>query len=111
MEGETHAAFADSAYMSRKRKQALRGKGIFVGIIERRIRGQKQLRPKQQRNNQRFAPIRSFVEHAFATLKRWIGYTQTRYRGLHKIFQHHFLLAASCNLRRVPGVKGKLGLT
>ena len=106
--GERHAAFADSAYMSRERKRTLRKNNIFVGIIERRVRGQKELRPKQKRNNRRFAPIRSFVEHSFATLKRWMGYTQTRYRGLHKVSQHHFLLAASCNLRRAPGVKARL---
>ena len=40
---ETKAIFADSGYMSKERKRLLRSKGIFNGVIERRVRGQKEL--------------------------------------------------------------------
>ena len=55
--GEKKAVFADSGYMSQKRKRDLRDKGIFGGMIERRVRGQSQLRAKQSKNNKRFAKI------------------------------------------------------
>lgn len=51
---ETKAIFADSGYMSKKRKRILRSKGVFGCIIERRVRGQSKLRTKQSRNNQCF---------------------------------------------------------
>lgn len=68
IEDETKAVFADSGYMSKERKRMLRVKGVFAGIIERRVRGQKELRTKQSRNNQRFSKIRSIVEMSFAFL-------------------------------------------
>ena len=42
---------ADSAYMSKAIKRKLRKKGIVYGIIERRVKGQSRLRPKQQKHN------------------------------------------------------------
>lgn len=104
IEDETKAVFADSGYMSKERKRMLRAKGVFAGIIERRVRGQSELRAKQSRNNQRFSKIRSIVEMPFAFIKRLMHYTQTRYIGLHKNTQHHYLLAAAYNLRRVPNL-------
>ena len=104
IEDETKAVFADSGYMSKERKRMLRAKGVFAGIIERRVRGQSELRAKQSRNNQRFSKIRSIVEMPFAFIKRLMRYTETRYIGLHKNTQHHYLLAAAYNLRRVPNL-------
>lgn len=104
IEDETKGVFADSGYMSKERKHILRAKGVFTGIIERRVRGQSQLRAKQSRNNQRFSKIRAIVEMPFAFIKRLMHYTQTKYIGLHKNTQHHYLLAAAYNLRRVPNL-------
>lgn len=104
IEDETKAVFADSGYMSKERKRILRARGVFAGIIERRVRGQSELRAKQSRNNQRFSKIRSIVEMPFAFIKRLMRYTETRYIGLHKNTQHHYLLAAAYNLRRVPNL-------
>lgn len=103
-EDETKAIFADSGYMSRERKRSLREKGIYTGIIERRVRGQSELRAKQSRNNSRFSKIRSIVEMPFAFIKRLMSYTETRYIGLHKNTQHHYLIAAAYNLRRMPNL-------
>jgi IS5 family transposase len=104
IEDETKAIFADSGYMSKERKRALRAKGIFGGIIERRVRGQSELRAKQSRNNQRFSKIRAIVEMPFAFIKRLMHYTETRYIGLHKNTQHVYLIAAAYNLRRMPNL-------
>lgn len=101
---ESKAIFADSGYMSKERKKTLREKGIFGGIIERRVRGQKELRAKQSKNNQRFSKVRAIVEMPFAFIKRLMSYTETRYLGLHKNSQHHYLLAAAYNLRRMPNL-------
>ncbi len=104
IEDESKAVFADSGYMSKERKRSLRAKGIFAGIIERRVRGQATLRAKQSRNNQRFSKIRSIVEMPFAFIKRLMGYRESKYIGLHKNSQHHYLIAAAYNLRRMPNL-------
>ena len=99
---------ADSAYMSKKQKRRFRQKGIINGIIERRVRGQKELRPKQSKHNKHFAAIRSIVELPFAFIKHLMNYTQTRFIGLEKNDQYHLLLAAAYNLKRAPGLERKL---
>ncbi|MBD3794292.1 MAG: transposase [Campylobacterales bacterium] len=63
-----------------------------------------ELRHKQSRNNQRFSKIRSIVEMPFAFIKRLMHYTESRYIGLHKNTQHHYLIAAAYNLRRIPNL-------
>ena len=52
---EKHSVWTDSAYVSSKRKKRLNDKGIFCGIIQRRVRGQKELTPEQKRHNRLFA--------------------------------------------------------
>ena len=101
---ESKAIFADSGYMSKERKRDLRTKGIFGGIIERRVRGQLKLREKQSRNNKRFAKIRSLVELPFAFIKHHMNFKVARYLGIFKNQQHFYLLAACYNLRRVPNM-------
>jgi IS5 family transposase len=101
---EKKAIFADSGYMSKERKQKLRAKGIFGGIVERRVRNQSKLRDKQIRNNKRFAKIRSLVELPFAFIKHHMGFKEARYLGIDKNQQHFYLLAACYNLRRIPNL-------
>jgi len=107
-EEEASYVFADSAYMSKEKKRAYRDKGVFAGIIERRVRGQKRLRTKQRRNNRKFASVRAIVELPFAFIKRLMKYTETRFIGLQKNAQYHLFLAAAYNLRRAPGMQRKL---
>ena len=106
---EEKAIFADSGYMSQDRKRKLRKKGIFNAITERRVRGQSKLRPKQSTNNKKFSKIRALVELPFAFIKKLMGYTETRYLGMHKNSQHVYLIAAAYNMRRIPNLKVKLG--
>ena len=103
-EDEDKAIFADSGYMQKARKIALRAKGVFAGIVERRVRGQSKLRPKQSRNNTRFSKIRCLVELPFAFIKHHMKFRETRYLGIEKNQQHFFMLAACYNLRRTPAL-------
>jgi len=101
---ESKAVFADSGYMSQQRKKELRQKGIFNGIIEQRVRGQKTLRTKQSRNNKRFSKIRSLVELPFAFIKHHMNFKTARYLSITKNQQHFYLLAACYNLKRMPSL-------
>ena len=107
-ENEKSFVFADSGYMSKEKKKSLRKKGIFGGIIERRVRGQKKLRSKQKKNNKKFAKVRAIVELPFAFIKNLMNYTKTRFIGLEKNDQYHLLLATAYNLRRAPNLQKKI---
>ena len=78
---EKRAVFADSGYMGKERKRKLRKAGIWCGIIERRVRGQKSLRKKQVKNNRRIAAIRGLVEYPFAIIKRVMKFTKDTLSG------------------------------
>jgi len=107
-EDETSYIVADSGYMSQEKKRRNRAKGIFHGVIERRVRGQSTLRDKQKKNNQRFASVRAIGELQFAFIKRLMGYRETRFIGLEKNDQYHLFLAIAYNLRRAPALQRKL---
>lgn len=110
IEDETKAVFADSGYMSQERKKDLRFKGIFSGIVERRVKNQSKLRDKQIRNNKRFAKIRALVDLPFAFIKHHMRFRETKYLGIDKNQQHFYLLATCYNLRRIPNLmKASLG--
>jgi hypothetical protein len=49
--------------MDKARKAKLQERGVFCGIIERRVRGQKALTPSQKWHNRLVAGIRAVVEH------------------------------------------------
>jgi IS5 family transposase len=83
VEDEKHSVWADSAYMDRDRKATLEEKGVFCGIIQRRVRGQTELTQAQRRHNRLVAGIRAVVEHPFAWVKN-VGYGRTRYRGMRR---------------------------
>jgi IS5 family transposase len=83
VENEKHSVFGDSAFMNKDRKRRLESKGIFCGIIEKRVRGQKELTKNQKWHNRFVAGIRAVVEHPFAWMKN-TGYGRTRYRGMRR---------------------------
>lgn len=93
-EDEDKAIFADSGYMKKERKITLRAKGIFAGIVERRVRGQSKLRTKQSRNNTRFSKIRCLVELPFAFIKHHMKFRETKYLGITKNQQHFFYVGS-----------------
>jgi len=108
-EDEKCYIIADSGYMSKVKKKINRAKGVFHGVIERRVRGQSTLRAKQKKNNRRFASVRAIGELPFAFMKRLMDYRETRFIGLEKNDQYHLFLAAAYNIRRAPALQRKLG--
>jgi len=96
---EQHSVWADSAYMSSERKKDMQGKGVFCGIIQRRVRGQKELTPEQKWHNRLVAGIRAVVEHPFAWMKN-TGYRRARYRGLSRNGMDFALHAIAYNFKR-----------
>ena len=69
IEDEDQAVYADSAYMDKNRKERLENDGVFCGIIQRRVRGQKELTVAQKQHNKQCAQRRARVEHPFAWIK------------------------------------------
>jgi IS5 family transposase len=96
---ETHSVYADSAYMDAKRKADLESRGVFCGIVERRVRGQKELTAAQKWHNRLVAGFRAVVEHPFAWMKN-TGYRRCRYRGLSRNGLDFTLHAIAYNFKR-----------
>lgn len=98
--GDERAVYADKAYAKRARRQWLRSRGIKPRIMHKSWGGGPPLTHWQKRHNRLISPIRAQVEGVFATLKRWMGMTHVRYRGLAKNRNHLFLLALAYNMNR-----------
>lgn len=98
--GDEQAVYADKAYAKRARSRWLKSLGIKPRIMHKSWGGGPPLTRWQQRHNRLIAPIRAQVEGVFATLKRWMGLAQVRYRGLAKNRSHCFLPALAYNMNR-----------
>jgi transposase, IS5 family len=98
--GDEQAVYADKAYAKRARRAWLVSLGIKPRIMHKSWGGGPKLRPSQKRHNALIGKIRAEVEGVFATLKRWMGFTQVRYRGLAKNAAHLNLLALAYNMNR-----------
>ena len=85
--------------MDKARKAKLQERGVFCGIIERRVRGQKTLTQSQKWHNRLVAGIRAVVEHPFAWMKN-TGYRRVRYRGLSRNGLDFGLHAIAYNFKR-----------
>ena len=96
---EQHSVFADSAYMDSQRKKRLEDAGIFCGIIQRRVRGKKELTAAQKWHNRLVAGFRAVVEHPFAWMKN-TGFRRARYRGLQRNGMDFGLHAIAYNFKR-----------
>jgi IS5 family transposase len=100
IEGEKMAVYGDSAYMDKEREARFKSRGIFYGIIRRRVRGQKELDTTDQLINRIKSMKRAIVEHPFAWMKRQMKYVGARYRGLLRNAADFSWTAAACNLKR-----------
>lgn len=98
-EDETDGVYADSAYMSRARRERLEERGVFCGIVERRVRGQTELSRTQKLINRLLASTRAVVEHPFAWLAN-MGHEKVRYRGRRRNEGHFALKAMAYNFKR-----------
>ena len=99
IEEEKIAVYADSAYMDRDRKKRLQKRGVYCGIIERRVRGQGELSYGQQLVNRFCAMVRAAVEHPFAWMHQ-MGRRRARYRGLRRNAFDFAMLAIAYNWKR-----------
>lgn len=98
--GDEAAVYADKAYAKQARRGWLRSKGIKPRIMHKSWGGGPALNHWQMRHNQLIAPIRAQVEGVFATLKRWLGFRQVRYKGLNRNASHLALIGLAYNMKR-----------
>ncbi len=98
------AVYADSAYMSADRAEQLKHRGVFCGIIRRRVRGQDDLPTYQTLINQILSKSRAIVEHPFAWIKQ-MGLRRARYRGERRNELDFALHAMAYNLKRSLSLK------
>lgn len=98
--GDEAAVYADKAYAKRARSAWLKAQGIKDRIMHKSWGGGPPLSAWQKRHNGLIAPVRAEVEGVFATLKRWLGWSHVRYRGLARNASHLALAATAYNMKR-----------
>jgi transposase, IS5 family len=103
--GDEAAVFADAAYTQAARKAALRGKGVFCGIISRAWRSHP-LSRHQKKRNKCFSRVRQAVERIIGTLKCRYGLVRCRYLGLRRNHNHLWLKGICYNLRKMLVLQG-----
>ena len=96
---EDTMAMGDSAYSDRQRCADLEARGVLPAIIQKRVRGQKELSPWQKKFNKLVSKIRARVEHPFAWMSK-VGFTRIRYRGLERNMVDYALVLTAWNVRR-----------
>lgn len=104
-EGETKAVYADSAYMDKDRSQRLARDGVHDGIVQRRVRGQKELSDQQKRHNRECSKVRALVEHPFAMMRQ-MGYAKVRFRSMLRNALDFAWMATACNIKRSLSLLG-----
>lgn len=102
---EKQAVYADSAYMDKARSQRLAERGIRDGIVQRRVRGQKELRAEEKERNRLCSQVRALVEHPFAWMRQ-MGYGRARYRGLQRNGFDFGLVSTAYNIKRSLSLLG-----
>ncbi len=98
--GDEKAVWGDAAYHTHARERALKARGVKARLMRRPNKHHPQLPPRLARLNRLIARGRAAVETTFATLKRRMGLTAIRYRGLVKASAQVTLAAMAFNLRR-----------
>lgn len=101
--GDEAAVYADKAYDTHARRARLKQAGVKPRLM-RRPNKYHPLTPRQQRFNDLVARRRAAVETTFATWKRRMGLTRTRYVGLAKVAGQVLLTAMAFNLRRAAAL-------
>ena len=103
--GDEAAVFADCAYSQAVRKAALRGRGVFCGIMSRAWRSHP-LSRHQKKRNQCWSRVRQAVERVIGTLKCRYGLTRCRYLGLKRNLNHLWLKGMCYNLKKMLVLQG-----
>jgi IS5 family transposase len=97
--GDEAAVLGDSAYHTHRRESELRQRRIKPRLM-RRANKYHPLPPRLKRLNGAIARRRAAVETTFATLKRRMGLSVIRYKGLIKVQAQILTAAFAFNLRR-----------
>jgi IS5 family transposase len=98
--GDEQAVLADAAYHTHARVAALKARGIKPRLMRRPHKNHPVLPPRLKRYNRLIGRRRAAVETTFATLKRRMGHSAIRYRGLAKATGQMLIAAMAFNLRR-----------
>jgi transposase, IS5 family len=98
--GDEQGFFADRAYDSQALRETLKRRGLVEGIAWKVKYARYPLEPWQQIHNARTTRVRSAVERAFATMKRWYGMSRVRYLGLARNACHLQFVAMAMNMKR-----------
>jgi len=100
IQGDERGFFADKAYDSQRLRETLARRGLVDGIAWKVKHPRYPLETWQQFLNAWAASIRSGVERANATMKRWYGMRRVRYLGLPRNACHLQFVAMAMNMKR-----------
>jgi IS5 family transposase len=100
IQGDEQGFFADKAYDSQALRERLRSRGVADGIAWRVKHPRYPLATWQRWLNLWSASVRSGVERANATMKRWYGMSRVRYLGLARNTCHLQFVALAMNMKR-----------
>ncbi len=100
IQGDEQGYFADRAYDSQALRATLERRGLVDGIAWKVKHSRYPLEAWQKFHNAWATSIRSGVERAFATMKRWYGMGRVRYLGLARNACHLQFVAAAMNMKR-----------
>jgi IS5 family transposase len=105
--GDEKAVYADKGYENKKRRRALKDRGIKDRIMHRSHKNQVELPRWQQRRNVLIAPRRAPVERVFGNFKRLYGRARVRYFQFRRNLADLHRLATIYNLRRAASLLAK----
>jgi len=100
IQGDERGYFADRAYDSQALRETLERRGLVDGIAWKIKHARYPLEPWQKLHNAWTGSVRSSVERAFATMKRWCGMGRVRYLGLARNACHLQFVAMAMNMKR-----------
>jgi transposase, IS5 family len=102
--GDERAVLADTAYHTHARQRDLQARGMKARLMRRPNKHHPRLPDRLRRLNRLIARRRAAVETTFATLKRRMGLSVIRYRGLAKASGQVLMGAIAFNMRRWASV-------
>ena len=106
IQGDEQGFFADRAYDSQALRETLERRRLVDGIAWKVKHPRYPLETWQKLHNAWAASVRSPVERAFATMKRWYGMGRVRYLGLARNACHLQFVAMAMNMKRALVLMG-----
>jgi IS5 family transposase len=107
IQGDEQGYFADKAYSDQAFRETLERRGLVDGVAWRG-RPHHPLEPWQRLMNAWSSSIRSAVERAPATMKRWYAMSRVRYLGLARNACHLKFVVMAMNMKRALALMEKV---